>query len=430
MTAWLTTTPGADALEDSDHARGATDSPRSGALGFVAVMFGTSMALSIALFIVRPIAHGHEYQLGVRLTGLLSLIWGVSTFRARWLGERWFLGLVFAVGVYCAVSRPLTIKKDSEIVAAYASAFAALDAGKNPYDSGTIVHFAEHGAHELGNFNYPPVELMPYYAVAKLVGRWDHRVLTATLLVLQISACALLAATFRRARRVVLAFAPLLICFELYTNGALTLLAVALAMYLIHRPAANGRPRNEKLLMLVFGVSLLTKFMLIPLFAAYIVQRLPSRPWRAWRACLPPLADAATAVLVALALMLPFGLSNVLRETLLFNLVLGERARLTTFYPNALSGSLTWLGTPGAFSVLAVLLLGAAILWSRRLRLMHALFFSGAVFLLVSPTPELQYIPVMVYLALCTALETEFASDSAAAPAHTLAGQMHDETPA
>jgi hypothetical protein len=409
MTAWLTTTPGAEALEEAGLSRGTTDSRRSGgrALRLVAMTFGISLALSLALYIVRPIESGHEYQLGVRLIVLLSSIWGVCTFRARWLGERWFLGLALAIGVYCAVSRPLTIKKDSEIVAAYASAFAALDAGKNPYDSGTIVHFAEHGAHELGNFNYPPVELVPYYAVAKLVGRWDHRVLTATLLILQISACALLAATFHGARSVVLAFAPLLVCFELYTNGALTLLAVALAMYLIHRPAANGRSSNEKLLMLVFGVSLLTKFMIIPLFAAYVVQRLPSRPWRAWRACLPPLAGAGAAVFVALALMLPFGLNNVLRETLLFNLVLGERARLTTFYPNALSGTLTWLGVPGAFPVLAVLLLGAAILWSRRLPLMHALFFSGAVFLLVSPTPELQYIPVMVYLALCAALQTD-----------------------
>jgi hypothetical protein len=80
--------------------------------------------------------------------------------------------VIFAISVYCMVSRPLTIKADSEIVAAYGSAFAALDAGKNPYDSGTIVHFAERGERELGNFNYPPLELVPYHAVAKLVGSW------------------------------------------------------------------------------------------------------------------------------------------------------------------------------------------------------------------------------------------------------------------
>lgn len=374
-------------------------------------MFGLSLALSVALFVFRPISNGHQYQLAVRVTALLALTWGICTFRACWLAEPRFLGLVFTLGLYCAVSRPLTIEHDSEIVAAYGSAFAALDAGQNPYDSGTIVHFDERGEHKLGNFNYPPGELLPYYAVAKLSGRWDHRVLTAVLVAVQGLACALLWSTFRKrvpsASSVVLAFAPLLICYELHTNVALTLLAVALLMHRIYRPVGPGRRRNEWAPMLTFGVALLTKFLIIPLFATYLLHRLPRRGWRswpAWRACSVPIAGAAAALLVALGLMLPFGVGNVLRETLLFNLVLSERAKLTTFYPNVLSGTLTWLGMPEAFPALAVLLLGAAILWSRRLPLAQALPFTAAAFLLVSPTPEPQYVPVIVYLALCAAL--------------------------
>jgi hypothetical protein len=84
--------------------------------------------------------------------------------------------------------------------------------------------------------------------------------------------------------------------------------------------------------------------------------------------------------------------------------VLSERAKLTTFYPNVLSGTLSWLGAPAAFPVLAVLLLGAAVLFSRRLPLLPAMFFTACVFLLVSPTPEPQYVPVMLYLALCAHL--------------------------
>jgi hypothetical protein len=394
-------------------ARAATEitaSVRPTALWPVVAIFGLSLLLSLALFVARPIANGHEYQLAVRVTALLAVTWGVGTFRTRWLRAPGFLGLIFAAGVYCMVSRPLGIQKDSEIVAAYGSAFDALDAGKNPYDSGSIIHFDEHGEHKLGNFNYPPAELVPYYAVYRLVGRWDHRVLTATLLMLQLAACALLGSTFRAAPRgVTLAFAPLLLGFELHTNVALTLLAVALILRLICRPVEAGLPRREGLLALAFGVALLTKFMIIPLFATYVVQRLPERPWRALRECLPPLAHAALALLVAALLMLPFGVAKVLRETLLFNLVLSERAKLTTFYPNVLSGTLTWLGLPGAFPVLAVLLLGAAVLWCRRLPLLHALLLTGAAFLLVSPTPEPQYVPVMVYLALCAALEVESA---------------------
>ena len=428
--ALLSEQPEAHGLAATDLAR-ALPTARAPALGPMAIMLGASVLLSSALFVVRPIANGHEYQLGVRLTVLLSMIWGACTFRARWLREPRFLAVIFAVGVYCMVSRPLTIKADSEIVAAYGSAFAALDAGKNPYDSGTIVHFAERGERELGNFNYPPLELVPYYAVAKLVGCWDHRVLTATLLIIQLAACALLWCTFPEAPPgVVLAFAPLLSCFELHTNVAFTLLAVAGLMFLLRPPPTGAPPRSEKLLTLAFGASLLTKFMIIPLFASYVVQRLPPRPWRAWRTAAPALGHAAAALLITLGLMLPFGVGNVLRETLLFNLVLSDRAKLTTFYPNVLSGTLTWLGAPAAFPALAVLLLGAAVLYSRRLGLVHAMLSSGTVFLLVSPTPELQYIPVMVYLALWAALDAEFPrAASAQRPATELrrAGQQRSD---
>jgi hypothetical protein len=393
-------------------------------------MFGASLLASALLFAFQPIAGGHQYQLGVRVTGLLTLIWYVSAYRAHWLRQRWFLGLVFAAGVYVAVQRPLTIRADSEIVAAYRSAFAALDAGQSPYSSGSVVHFDEHGEHKLGNFNYPPVELVPYYAVSKLVGRWDHRVLTATLVVLQLAACLLLRATFPRAEaRVLLAFAPLLVCFELHTNVALTLLGVALVMYSCLSPGA-GRARREAWLWPGFGVALLTKFFVIPLFAAFALRRLS---WRSWRAALVGVAGPSLSIAVALTLMLPFGVGDVLRETLLFNLVLSERAKLTTFYPNVLSGTLSWLGVPGVFPFLAVALLGAAVLWSRRLPLLEAAFFVSSVFLLVSPTPEPQYIPVMLYLALCacsTGTEPQGASLPAGASREALEGASEGRAPA
>lgn len=385
----------------------------------VASMFGGSLLVAVLLLVFRPLESGHSYQLEVRVTAIVALIWYVSTFRGHWLWERRFLGLVFAVGLYFCVQRPLTIGQNAEIIEAYGSAFTALDAGQNPYTSGTIVHHDEHGQRKLGNFNYPPVELVPYYAVSKLAGRWDHTVLTACLLALQLAACGLLYLTFRRDRagsgatagsvqgiaaRVSLAFAPLLACFELHTNVGLTLLGVAVALYLLLGPLHASARTRDGLLMGWFGVALLTKFLVIPLFAAYALRVLS---FRSPGALLASLRGPSLALGLCVLLMLPFGVGNVLRETLLFNLVLSERATLTTFYPNVLSGTLSWLGIPGAFPVLAVLALAAAVLYSRRFSLLPALFFTGSVFLLVSPTPEPQYIPVMLYLALCTRLQAE-----------------------
>ncbi len=365
-------------------------------------MFGVSLLLAVLLFVFEPIPNGHAYQLGVRVTALVASIWYVATFRGHWLRQGKFLGLVFLAGLYFCVQRPLTIDKNAEIIATYGSAFAALDAGQNPYTCGTIIHHDEHGRNKLGNFNYPPAELTPYYAVSKLVGRWDHTVLTGTLLAIQLAACGLLYLTFPSAgARVSLAFAPLLTCFELHTNVALTLFGVALALYLLYGPISTRHRVGYWLSMAWFGVALLTKFLVLPLFATYALRQLSFRSRRELAASL---RGPCLSLGLCTLLMVPFGVGNVLRETLLFNLVLSKRAELTTFYPNVLSGTLSWLGVPGVFPVLAVLLLGGAVLYSRRLELLSAMFFTASVFLLVSPTPEPQYIPAMLYLALCALL--------------------------
>jgi hypothetical protein len=428
MTASFSSPEGSSGLLGRLRTSTAAAAPSGRAL--VASMFGCSLLVATLLFVFQPIANGHSYQLGVRVTAILAAIWMVATYRGYWLSERKFLGLAFVAGLYCCVQRPLTIKPSSEIIAAYGSAFAALDAGQNPYTSGTIVHHDEHGQDKLGNFNYPPVELLPYYGISKLVGRWDHAVLTGTLLLFQLAACGLLYLTFRRpaagenedaapsrgspgAARVTLAFAPLLTCFELHTNVALTLFGVAFAVYLLCSRQSVDTGLRSWLLWAWFGVALLTKFLVIPLFATYALHVVSFRSWRALGASLRgPCLSLALCVL----LMLPFGIANVLRETLLFNLVLSQRAPLTTFYPNVLSGLSSWLGIPGAFPVLAVLLLGGAVLYARRFPLLHAMFFTGSVFLLVSPTPEPQYIPVMLFLALSAQLASPIASGAFSQP--------------
>jgi hypothetical protein len=411
----LTARPGVSSLLNDRPSR----LERQLAASAMPVLFGLSLLASAALYVAKPLPDGHAYQIGLRVTAILTAIWYASRYKASWLQQPRVLALIFCASFYFVIERPLTVKPSSEIIAAYTSAFAALDAGANPYTCGCIVHFDSQGQTRLGNFNYPPLELLPYYGVAKLLGRWDHRVLTGTLLLLHLLSCSLLFATFRRTRfRTIAAFVPLIACFELYTNVALTLLSVALIVWVICSGRVRSGAARELGLGVLFGVGLLTKFLIIPLFATYVWQRLALRPWRA-------LASSALRllgpVLVAALLMSPYGIANVFRETILFNLVLRERAQLTTFYPNVLSGMLEWMGFGEAFPFLAVLLLGGAILATRRLRLLNAMLINGSVFLLVSPTPEPQYLPVMMYIALASVLLRAELSEAPDVPA--LAGQ-------
>jgi hypothetical protein len=88
------------------------------------------------------------------------------------------------------------------------------------------------------------------------------------------------------------------------------------------------------------------------------------------------------------------------RSTLMFNVELDERAELAAFYPNVLSGLLSWAGLDAVYPILAVAIMVVAVLAGRGLRLPVAMLLATTVFLLASPTPEPQYLPVVLLLFL------------------------------
>jgi hypothetical protein len=108
----------------------------------------------------------------------------------------------------------------------------------------------------------------------------------------------------------------------------------------------------------------------------------------------------AIALAVAALIMAPYGVAAVLKETILFNLVLKDRAAMTTFFPNVLSGPMTWAGVGELYPVAALVLLAASVLAASSLSLVSAMMAAAYTFLFVAATPEPQYLPVMLYLAL------------------------------
>jgi hypothetical protein len=102
--------------------------------------------------------------------------------------------------------------------------------------------------------------------------------------------------------------------------------------------------------------------------------------------------------------MAPFGIENVFRETVLFNLVLDTRAELTTYYPNVVSGLFYWLSLKHAFPLVAVLLLGISVIVAPLQRTFSAILTAAITFMFVATTPEPQYVPIILFLALAGSL--------------------------
>jgi len=357
-----------------------------------------SLLFSLFLFLIRPIPHGHRYDLALELTIELFLVWAIFSFKPYWLDRKTIVILILIAGTGLGIYQLNTIKTDPEIIGFYSSAFQDLEQGRNPYTSGRIYHRNEFGQAAYQNFNYPPLELYPYWFFFRLFKIWNPKSLAIFLISLQLLAALIFVLTFRRIKwPYLLAFVPLLVFSEIKTTPAMTMLVVSILLALLFRQETRPSVANRYLIAVVIGLGLMTKFLIIPLALVYYLLRLD---FRSWKNIGQVASKALISVLVALALMLPFGPWNVIKNTFLFNLNLGERNLYTTFYPNVLSGFFYLIKTPALYPLAAVLIMIIAIMLATKLKLFSAMLLTGTIFLLISSTPEPQYFGTILLLAL------------------------------
>jgi hypothetical protein len=381
--------------------------PWRGAAGLALLI--VALGVATLLWALRPLPGGSGYNLAVETCVVLLVVWAAWAAGPAMLRRPAALAAVATVGGVAAAVRGVGIDPHAEVVRTYGSLFTAIGAGRNPYTCDCIVHLTPAGA-RLGDFNYPPAEIWPYQAVHALAGGWGMGILAVTVVALDlVAAGALLLALPRAWRLPALAFLPLLVLWEVGATIGMTMLVTAGIVAVVLDGMRAERRWHRPALWLLFGVGLLTKFAILPLFAAWWLagaSRGVPGPGR-W---LRPAADALVPATIALALCLPFGLASVVRSTVLFNADLGGRAELTTFYPNVVSGVATWAGAERLYPLLAVAGLVAALAAGRRMRPLAAMLLAVTVFLLVSPTPEPQYVPMVVLLLLGALVERDRAN--------------------
>jgi hypothetical protein len=356
------------------------------------------LLFSLLMVVVQPLDHGHFHGMAFKLSAFLAGVWYVYRFQTGLVftkGMRIFALLValgFGIGGFIALN------PDAEIVHTYESVFQALRSGQNPYTSGTIFHRKEFDQPVLEDFNYPPLEIYPYDLLSRAAGTWNIWILTLFKTALYALAGLLFLMTFPGIKKkYLLAFVPLFMFLEVQQNPALALLFTALVLLAVEKGGERPGLGSRCLVAVLFGIGLMTKFLIIPLMAAYYWHRFdPKR----LRSLLEIAAEAGLALGTAVLIMVPFGVAAVFKETVLFNLVLKQRALYTAYYPNVVSGLFSWIGLEKLYPFVAVGIFGLSVLVAPRLRLHSAMLASAMTFLLVAPTPRSQFAPLIVYLAL------------------------------
>ena len=366
------------------------------------------VAISLAMLVLKPVPGGRHYEYALLLSLALTAIAFLYAARPRTFFKKGTLAFVAICGLGLGAVNLSVLCSRSELVKCYGTVFDALESGKNPYTSGTIYHEIESSGTVSGNFNYPPLEIYPYYLAYRIAGTWNIAVLTVAMLLIQAFCGFVLFRMFPRIRPVfLLPFVPMILLGEVKTAVAMTLLLASLIFWAIKSDTEKPRAFHRYLIAVLFGLGLTTKFLIIPLMAAYYGHAFDPKDRRSLvRIGVDVLIALATAVLV----MAPYGVMNVLKNTILFNLVLRDRAVLTTFYPNILSGPLAWLGLQALYPLAAVAILALSILAAPKLRLFSAMLAAAYVFLIVAATPEPQFLPVLLFLVVvdqCMRIEGE-----------------------
>lgn len=353
------------------------------------------LAVAVVMAIVKPLPHAHLYGKAVLLAFSLAVAWLIYVASpTKVLFKQRVLIPILLCGLGFGIKNLATIRGNVELVRYYQDVFDTLESGKNPYTMGTIFHYTEAYTPAFGNFNYPPLEIYPYYLAYRIAGTWNIRVFTVTILLLHALAGLVFVLMFPRVRLgFLLPFLPMIVFGEVKSGVAMTLLLTALILWQIKMDRRKPGGIHRYAIALLFGLGLMTKFLIIPLMAAYYWHKFDRKRFRS---LLDIAIDVSVALGTAVLVMAPYGVANVLKNTILFNLVLKDRAALTMFFPNVLSGLMTWIGLERLYPFAAVAILAVAVLVAPRLSLFSAMLTAAYVFLLVAPTPELQFIPTIV----------------------------------
>lgn len=306
---------------------------------------------------------------------------------------RWLL-LIFVPLLLVPI---LLADPEYESIYTYQSVFDSLDEGNNPYTSGTIYHRVDDSV-VLGNFNYPPMTI-PFYWLAYLsLGTWDINLMILVNLLARVLVCMVFVKMTPKLRHYQrLPFYMFFLLLGTTYPLTMTFLIVSLIMYFLMRNDLSKRKSttNKYLyLPVLFSLGLLTKFFVVPIFFAYFYHYFFN---------LRKTGDAIKQIvligIVTSLILLPFGIMNVIDNTMLFNLNLGQRAGYATFYPNIVSGPFSWLDAELAYAFFAAIAFGF-FLYIFDKNLVTKIVYTCMAFMLLIPTPEPQYLVILFYIVI------------------------------
>jgi hypothetical protein len=200
--------------------------------------------------------------------------------------------------------------------------------GVNPYAEEVVPRFTEKYSPSpvfaMGPYNYMPLDLIVYTCLQFSIGGLGAPVwFVLANLAFSAGAMYVLSRLLGTTWKVFVPLAGIVMLFYSFDNASLTLLLMVLAVYV--REKGSWHPGASSIF--IMGLATLTKiYAALPLAVLLLFDLQRSLGLRNWRKAVEVLVAAAAAAVIAIVVMYPFGVSNVLDAALFFHTSADARA--------------------------------------------------------------------------------------------------------
>jgi hypothetical protein len=303
------------------------------------------------------------------------------------------LWIAFAVFAFVFVTNFDYFDRIHDIDEAVEAAATSYEQGINPYEEYVIPRFKTRYVPgvdlTMGPYNYLPVDLYVYVGFYEAIGTPDSPVWFVVTNLLFSGVAFALFWDILKVRWVPYApIAGIVMLFYSFDNASLTLLLMVLAMYAYTR--LRWHPGVTAIVFLTLAT--LTKiFAAIPLVILILHELQRSAVARNWRSFAEVGAATAACAVMAVVVMLPFGVQNVLDAAVFFHT--SEELRVGTSCGGTLLSELM-LGSEYYSMISGAAVLASLVVGMRMRSLNDRVLLTTVVFLLVSVKSSLA--PLMV----------------------------------
>ena len=289
---------------------------------------------------------------------------------------------------------------NKEFIITYQSLFEAIKQGWNPYLDNVIYHRLANGSIIYSTFNYFPGEIIPYYFAYVMFGTWNFGVMLLVNIVMNsLVVLIFLSKSHQMSKYSRICYSLLLLLTSLTHSASLVFFLLMISCFVLLLQQEDISLKYRFLLVILMGIGSLAKFFMLPFIFIYFWHYIFEKKYYFY------FIDLAGTLAIFLICTIPFGISNVLNSVIFFNLNLSERAQVTTYYFNILSGLCYFTDTKALYGILVIILFFVSVLLSRKVPLLKRILYISLICLIIFPTPEDQFLGCIFGLLLLSKLK-------------------------